>query len=366
MSAIILEGVTKRFGAVVAVEGVSLAVGQGELVTILGPSGSGKSTVLNLIAGLAEPTEGRILLGGRDVTWLPPARRNVGLVFQSYALFPTMTVRQNVAFPLAVRRLGTAEIDRRVAEALRLVRLTGLEDRRPAQLSGGQQQRVALARAFVFQPEILLLDEPLAALDRKLREEVRVELRHLQRTLGITTILVTHDQEEALSLSDRLVVLDGGRVRQLGRPDETYLRPASRFVAGFLGAANFLDGLLEADGEARAIRLADGLRGPCGPGPAPPGTRVCGLLRPERVRVEPAGGPGLAATVTDAIYLGQTVRYQLRLAGGTELVAVAPERAVIHPPGGTVTVSWTPGDVWILPESETPERAAPPGTAERP
>jgi ABC-type Fe3+/spermidine/putrescine transport system ATPase subunit len=362
LSAITLEGVTKRFGPVVAVDGLSLAVAQGELVTVLGPSGSGKSTVLNLIAGLTEPSEGRIRIGGRDVTWLPPARRNVGLVFQSYALFPTMSVRENVAFPLRVRGLPSPEVGRRVAEALRLVRLTGLEARRPGQLSGGQQQRVALARAFVFQPEILLLDEPLAALDRKLREEVRVELRHLQRTLGITTLLVTHDQEEALSLSDRLVVLDGGRVQQAGPPDETYRRPLTRFVAGFLGTANFLDGVLERDGARWAIRLPGGVRAPCGPGDAAPGTRVCGLVRPERVRLGPGGQAGVAGTVTDAIYLGQAVRYHVGVAGGPELVAVAADRAVGHPPGSAVTLSWMPEDVWLIPEGPA---GAGPRAAER-
>ena len=205
MSSIRLEGIAKHYGPVHAVDGVDLAVEQGEFVTILGPSGSGKTTMLMLIAGLTQPTAGRIRLGGRDVTGAPAQARNVGLVFQSYALFPHMTVVDNVAFPLSVRHVPRTEAARRVAEALRLVQLEGLERRTPSQLSGGQQQRVALARSLVFQPEILLLDEPLGALDRKLREELQVELKQLQRTVGVTTILVTHDQEEALSLSDRIV-----------------------------------------------------------------------------------------------------------------------------------------------------------------
>ena len=258
MSTIDLIDVAKRYGPVTAVEDVQLHVDEGELVTVLGPSGSGKTTLLTMIAGLAGPSAGRIDIGGRDVTWLPAAKRNVGLVFQSYALFPHMSVHDNVAFPLSVRRLGRAEIDRRVAEALRLVRLAGFERRRPAQLSGGQQQRVALARAFVFEPEILLLDEPLGALDRKLREQLQVELRQLQRSLGITTILVTHDQEEALSLSDRIVVLDDGRVQQIGTPEEAYLKPRNRFVADFLGAANLFEGVLLRDGQGWSIRLEDG------------------------------------------------------------------------------------------------------------
>jgi putative spermidine/putrescine transport system ATP-binding protein len=215
MSDIRLEGVTKRYGSVAAADSVDLSVAQGEFVTILGPSGSGKTTLLSLIAGLNKPTAGRIFIGGRDVTDEPAQARNIGLVFQSYALFPHMTVLENVLFPLGVRRI-TGEAARKLAlEALKLVRLDGLQDRRPSQLSGGQQQRVALARAVVFTPDILLLDEPLGALDRKLREELQVELKQLQRTLGVTTILVTHDQEEALSLSDRIMVLNHGRTQQV-------------------------------------------------------------------------------------------------------------------------------------------------------
>src|SRR5436309_11335761 len=257
MSAITLDGVSKHYAAVRAVEGVDLEVKPGEFVTILGPSGSGKSTLLNLIAGLTDPSAGRIWIGGRDVTWLPSAKRNVGLVFQSYALFPNMSAAANVGFPLAARGMRGAEAAARVEEALRLVRMTGLERRRPSQLSGGQQQRVALARAIVFKPDILLLDEPLAALDRKLREELQVELKQLQRTLRVTTILVTHDQEEALSLSDRIMVLDESRTQQVANPAEAYLKPANRFVAEFLGIANF-------------VALPDGRQG---------------LVRPERVRL---------------------------------------------------------------------------------
>jgi putative spermidine/putrescine transport system ATP-binding protein len=241
MSDIRLEGVSKRYGAVAAADEVDLSVAQGEFVTILGPSGSGKTTLLSLIAGLNRPTAGRIFIGGRDVTDAPAQQRNIGLVFQSYALFPHMTVLENILFPLGVRKIGGAAARSQALDALKLVRLDGLEDRRPSQLSGGQQQRVALARAVVFKPDILLLDEPLGALDRKLREELQVELKQLQRTLGVTTILVTHDQEEALSLSDRIMVLDKGRTQQVAAPAEAYLRPANRFVAEFLGIANFVD-----------------------------------------------------------------------------------------------------------------------------
>ncbi len=258
MSDIRLEGVTKRYGTFAAADSVDLSVTQGEFVTILGPSGSGKTTLLSLIAGLNRPTAGRIFIGGRDVTNATAQERNIGLVFQSYALFPHMTVLENVLFPLGVRKIGGAEADKLARDALKLVRLDGFEGRRPSQLSGGQQQRVALARAVVFKPDILLLDEPLGALDRKLREELQVELKQLQRTLGVTTLLVTHDQEEALSLSDRIMVLDKGRTQQVAAPTEAYLKPANRFVAEFLGIANFVglpDGR-QGRGAARA-RAAD-------------------------------------------------------------------------------------------------------------
>jgi putative spermidine/putrescine transport system ATP-binding protein len=320
MSGIRLEGVSKRYGNVAAADNVDLSVTQGEFVTILGPSGSGKTTLLSLIAGLNQPTSGRIFIGGRDVTDQPAQARNIGLVFQSYALFPHMTVLENVLFPLGVRRINGAAARQQALEALKLVRLDGLQDRRPSQLSGGQQQRVALARAVVFKPDILLLDEPLGALDRKLREELQVELKQLQRTLGVTTILVTHDQEEALSLSDRIMVLNHGRTQQVASPTEAYLKPANRFVAEFLGIANFV--------------AADG-----------GGT---GLVRPERVRLEPAGGPGgRPARVVEAIYLGQMVRYHLALEGGAvPMVAAVPFVGRTYVAGETVAVSWDTADIW--------------------
>ncbi len=350
MSGVDLVAVAKRYGAVAAVDDVSLAVAEGEFVTILGPSGSGKSTMLNLIAGLTAPSAGRIVIGGRDVTDLPPAQRNVGLVFQSYALFPNMTVQANIAFPLDVRGVAAEESSRRVAEAVGLVRLDGLEARRPDQLSGGQQQRVALARAIVFRPDILLLDEPLAALDRKLREAVRVELRRLQRRLGITTILVTHDQEEALSLSDRVVVLDGGRVRQSGRPEEAYLRPRSRFVAEFLGLANFFEGRIERSESTRFLITDDTLAIPIGDPELAAGARSLALVRPERVTIGAADATGFAGTVTDAIYLGQTIRYHIALPHRREIIAATGDGGIRYEPGAPVTVSWRAGDVWIVPE----------------
>jgi len=320
MSDIRLEGVSKRYGTVAAADNVDLSVTQGEFVTILGPSGSGKTTLLSLIAGLNKPTSGRIFIGGRDVTDAPAQERNIGLVFQSYALFPHMTVLDNVLFPLGVRKITGATARKQALDALKLVRLDGLQDRRPSQLSGGQQQRVALARAVVFKPDILLLDEPLGALDRKLREELQVELKQLQRTLGVTTLLVTHDQEEALSLSDRIMVLNHGRTQQVAAPTEAYLKPANRFVAEFLGIANFI--------------VIDGGR--------------TGLVRPERVKLEAAGmNGGAPARVIEAVYLGQMVRYHLELDGGAvPMVAAVPFMGRSYAAGEKVSVSWDATDLW--------------------
>ena len=354
MSTIDLIGIAKRYGPVIAVEDIDLHVEQGELVTVLGPSGSGKTTLLTLIAGLAGPSAGRVEIGGRDVTWLPAARRNVGLVFQSYALFPHMSVEANVAFPLSVRGRARAETLRRVGDALRLVRLEGFEGRRPGQLSGGQQQRVALARAVVFEPQILLLDEPLGALDRKLREQLQVELRQLQRSLGISTILVTHDQEEALSLSDRIVVLDQGRVQQIGTPEEAYLRPANRFVADFLGTANRFEGVLQNGAGGCCLRLDDGAVMPCADPGLTHGQRVAAIVRPERVRIEPASpagvdGAGLLATVADVIYLGQSLRYHLEVHPDQSVVATSADRGARFAPGTAVRLTWRRDDVWLIP-----------------
>jgi putative spermidine/putrescine transport system ATP-binding protein len=362
MSTIDLLQVSKHFGAIVAADRVDLHVDQGELVTILGPSGSGKTTLLTMIAGLADPTAGRIDIGGRDVTWLPAAKRNVGLVFQSYALFPHMSVFDNIAFPLSVRSLDKPEIGRRVVEALRLVRLSGFEPRRPSQLSGGQQQRVALARAFVFEPEIMLLDEPLGALDRKLREEVQVELRQLQRSLGITTVLVTHDQEEALSLSDRILVLDEGRVQQIGTPEEVYLRPRNRFVADFLGTANFFDGTLERNGEGFHIRLEHGDVVACADPGIAAGSEVSAIVRPERITLASDGADGLPVRVSDVIYLGQSVRYHLETRQGHEIVAASTDRGIRFAPGESVRLTWPRDDVWVIPEAA--DQASPESTAQ--
>ncbi len=343
MTRVSFSQVSKSFGAVKAVSDLSLTVCSGEFTTILGPSGSGKTTMLSLIAGISQPNSGRIVLGDRDITFVPAAKRNIGLVFQSYALFPHMSIFDNIAFPLRVRGLSAAEIRSHVEDALRMVRLSGFEARRPHQLSGGQQQRVALARAIVFKPDILLLDEPLAALDRKLREEVRSEIRALQRALSITTIMVTHDQEEALSLSDRVVLLSGGRVEQIGTPFEIYHRPRTRFAASFLGLANFIEGRLDPAG---AIVGSEG-RFPCSPAGERTGA-VCGLLRPEDITASPDKG-FVRGTVRDIVFLGEIARYGVELETGRMMTVHVGGAVARFAEGQPVWLSWDPERIWLLP-----------------
>src|SRR6478735_3423507 len=284
MAQLDIHRLTKRYGEFHAVREVSLSVADGEFLVLLGPSGCGKTTTLRMVAGFIEPTAGQVRLAGQDVTLLPPWKRNTGMVFQSYALFPHLTVAQNVAFGLEMRKLPRADIDKRVDEALALVRLGGFGARLPRQLSGGQQQRVALARALAIRPDVLLLDEPLSNLDAKLREEVRIEIRELQRQLGLTTIMVTHDQEEALTVADRLVVMADGEIRQIGTQRDLYERPADRFVAGFVGRSTFLDGRVSMPGR---FETAGGLNLKCRDGAN--GTATL-LLRPERLHL---GGANL-------------------------------------------------------------------------
>src|ERR1051325_833369 len=284
MARLELIDLSKRYGDQLAVAGVTLDVADGEFLVLLGPSGCGKTTTLRMIAGLIEPSGGAARIGGAGVTYLPPWRRNSGMVFQSYALFPHMSVADNVAFGLEMRKLGKSEIGTRMREALRLVRLENYADRLPRQLSGGQQQRVALARALAIRPDVLLLDEPLSNLDAKLREQVRVEIRELQRQLGLTTIMVTHDQEEALTVADRLVVMADGEIRQIGTQRDLYERPADRFVAGFVGRSTFLDGRVTAPGQ---FETAGGLQLKCRDGDV--GAAAL-LLRPERLHLGRANG----------------------------------------------------------------------------
>jgi putative spermidine/putrescine transport system ATP-binding protein len=340
MSTLVLEAVTKRYGTSLAVDHVDLEIGQGELVALLGPSGCGKTTTLRIVAGFIEPSAGRVLIGGRDVTRLPPYARNTGMVFQSYALFPHMNVAENVGFGLEMRKVGRAERDSRIAEALRLVRLEQLADRLPRQLSGGQQQRVALARALVVSPAVFLLDEPLSNLDAKLRSEVGLEIRELQKRLGLTTLMVTHDQDEALAMADRLVVMEHGRVLQVGTAETLYEQPANPFVAGFVGRCNLLPGAIEAPG---LFRLKSGTGVPCDGGAA----RQDGILaiRPERVAITPGlDGAGTPAALKALTYLGARTEYHLDL-GGETLVAVAPTPLASDPrrrlaAGDNVLVTW--------------------------
>jgi putative spermidine/putrescine transport system ATP-binding protein len=302
-----LDGVSKRFGSVTAVDDVDLDVRDGEFFSLLGPSGSGKTTCLRLIAGFEAPTRGRVLLHGEDVTRKAPFQRDVNTVFQDYALFPHMSVDDNVAYGMMVKRVPKAERRARVEEALRLVRLTGMGNRRPSELSGGQRQRVALARALVNRPLVLLLDEPLGALDLKLRQEMQLELKGLQREVGITFLFVTHDQEEALTMSDRIAVFNNGRVEQVGTPGEIYEQPTTAFVAGFVGTSNFVPA-------ERASTLF--------------GIDSAVTLRPEKIRMAPAGtsaAPGefaIRGRVADLVYLGAHTRYVVELDAGIELAVV--------------------------------------------
>ncbi len=344
------ERVSKRYPArggmgAAALAALDLDVARGELMVLLGPSGSGKTTTLMLLAGFEMPDEGRILLEGRDIARLPPHRRDIGVVFQSYALFPHMTVAENLAFPLEARRVPRAEREARVARALGMVRLEGLAARRPAELSGGQQQRVALARALVFEPPVVLLDEPLGALDKALREEMQHELRALHRRLGLTMLYVTHDQAEALTLADRIAVLAEGRLRQVAPPRDLYESPADAFVAGFVGENNRLVGevLGVADGLAR-IRLAGGAEAAARavPGLAP-GARCVLMVRPEQVAPAPGG---VAARVEEVLFQGDHLRLCCRLPDGTALIARQPPGAA--PPAGDVVLGWDGGAAWAF------------------
>jgi putative spermidine/putrescine transport system ATP-binding protein len=351
MARLEMERLSKHFGHTVAVREVSLSVGDGEFVVLLGPSGCGKTTTLRMIAGFVAPTGGRVRLGGADVTGLPPWKRNTGMVFQSYALFPHLTVAQNVAFGLEMRRVAKQEVAPRVAEALRLVRLEGLSERLPRQLSGGQQQRVALARALVIRPDVLLLDEPLSNLDAKLRETVRVEIRELQRQLSITTVMVTHDQEEALIMADRLVVMSDGAVRQVGTQQELYEHPADRFVAGFVGRSNLLPGTMVRPGR---FETAGGIGIACVANGAP-GPAVI-ALRPERLVVGPAAAGldnRLSGTVELVSYLGSSIDVHVRVSSGDRVVVSQPNRADGQVPkeGDTVEVGWTREAAVVLPDS---------------
>ncbi|MHB8893395.1 MAG: ABC transporter ATP-binding protein [Candidatus Limnocylindrales bacterium] len=351
MSFLVLEGVHKQFpGGVTAVEDFNLAAARGEFVSFLGPSGCGKTTTLRMIAGFERATAGTITIDGREVTNVPPNRRNVGMVFQAYALFPNMDVLDNIGFGLRVRGRPRAEIRKRAAELLELVHLEGRGDRYPYQLSGGQQQRVALARALAFEPQVLLLDEPLSALDAKIRVSLRGEIRAIQRQLGITTVYVTHDQEEALSLSDRVVVMSEGRIEQIGTPFEVYNTPSTPFVARFVGTLSTVTGSVIDAGDGRArvagsdITVTGGLTGT--------GSRVSIALRPESLKLGDAGGANrLAGEVVDVTFLGSIVRVRVRLPEDAGTVSIDTFNNPSQPPpsiGEAVAVSFPPAASLVI------------------
>ena len=358
-----LVDVTKTFGDVVAVDHINLEVEHGEFFSLLGPSGCGKTTTLRMIGGFEEPTSGLIELQGEDVTWLPPYRRNVNTVFQNYALFPHLTIFENVAFGLRRRGARGDEIKNRVSEMLRLVELPGYEERKPTQISGGQAQRVALARALINRPAVLLLDEPLGALDLKLRKQMQLELKRIQEEVGITFVYVTHDQEEAMTMSNRIAVMNRGRYEQLGDPESLYERPATRFVAGFLGVSNLLPARPEGTADGYAVfRLEDGtaVRAPRSLVEGLTGRLSLGV-RPEKIRLleltaeSPAHANRLQGVIRDASYLGVSTQYVVGLRDGKRVTVYEQNveratRAEMWAPGEEVQLTWSPEHSFIVPD----------------
>jgi len=349
---------SKLYGPVVALEGASLDLPEGEFLTLLGPSGSGKSTLLMLIAGLVAPSGGDIWINGRLATYLPPNKRDIGVVFQNYALFPHLTVEENIAFPLRMRRLPQAQIGSEVRRALEAVQLPQVAARYPRELSGGQQQRIALARCMVYQPPVILMDEPLGALDRKLRDHMQLEIKDLHRRLGITVLYVTHDQEEAMAMSDRICLMNGGRIEQVGTPDELYFRPKTLFAADFLGESNILDAVLTGSGSAPVLTTENGLQIRVSDAALPAGKRAKLVIRPESLRLL---APGEAAdneapgVVQESVFTGGVSRHFVKLADGpvvsVKQLTVGRDRSL--PSGSPVRVGWAADQVVVLPLDET-------------
>ena len=349
-----LYGLSKHYGPFRALDDVSLQIRAGEFLTLLGPSGSGKSTLLMALAGFVEPSHGNILIGGKSIIQLPPERRDFGVVFQGYALFPHMTAAQNIAYPLKIRGLKQSEIDARVTETLELVQLGHLATRYPKQLSGGQQQRIALARALVFSPKVLLLDEPMGALDKKLRGDLQLELRQLHKRLGCTFINVTHDQEEAMAMSDRIAIMRAGKIVQLDEPSVLYSRPKTRFVAGFLGKSNFIEGQVVAiDGRMAFLGTPDGrVCHAMDERPLAVGDTAVLAIRPQRLRVG-QGPNSRPAVVETAMYLGTHVELMVRCSSGQRLALSqdATDSGTLLREGATVNVNWDPdATVRVLPD----------------
>jgi putative spermidine/putrescine transport system ATP-binding protein len=359
MASLSVEKLTRRFGTSLAVDDLDLSVREGELVALLGPSGCGKTTTLRMVAGFLPPTSGRVLFDKEDVTSLPAHKRSTGMVFQSYALFPHMTAAQNVGFGLEMRGLGAAERNAKIEEVLKLVRLSHLAGRLPRELSGGQQQRVALARALVINPKLFLLDEPLSNLDAKLRAEVRIEIRALQQRLGLTTLLVTHDREEALTMADRLVVMEGGRVRQIGSPRELYDEPQDAFVADFVGRCNILTGRRE---DASRFRTATGLVLPVDTAANESDNAFAFALRPERISISPGTNGDIQGPVEAVTYLGPQTEYHVRV--GKELFVVvrqtpgANEPLAAVRPLDLVSLQWEPKAPRLVPQTISTGRSS--------
>jgi spermidine/putrescine transport system ATP-binding protein len=362
-----LQGVTKRFGDFTAVDSLDLDIERGEFFTLLGPSGCGKTTTLRMIAGFEDPSEGVVLLDGDDVTGLPAFKRPTNTVFQSYALFPHLSVERNVAFGLQRQGIAKAEVRRRVSDELERVGLTREAARRPRQLSGGQQQRVALARALVNRPAVLLLDEPLGALDLKLRKQLQVELKRIQRDVGITFVYVTHDQEEALTMSDRIAVMNRGVIEQVEGPEEVYERPRTTFVAGFIGVSNLMPGeVVSANGERAELRLDSGVTVATEARGATSGERAYAVVRPEKLdlsRLEDpavAGRPAVEGTVESSLYLGTATQFVVRLGDSTAMTVLVPNsdesaRRRLPGAGDAVRLAWANEHIHIVREAEGPD-----------
>jgi spermidine/putrescine ABC transporter ATP-binding subunit len=348
-----LARLTKRYATTTAVDAIDLEVGRGEFLTLLGPSGSGKTTTLMMVAGFTPPSEGEILVDDRPITGMAPEHRNIGVVFQNYALFPHMKVFDNVAFPLKMRGRPQAAIRAQVERTLDMVHLTGLGDRLPRQLSGGQQQRVALARALVFDPGLLLMDEPLGALDRNLREQMKLEIKRIHSDVGVTVLYVTHDQEEALTMSDRIALMNRGRIAQLGTAEDLYERPASRFVANFIGESNLLEGRVEASDGGAVFVHGGGVRLPVSPGPRVfrPGESCTLMVRPEKIALGPGEAEGLPGTVETVVYVGEFTRYRVGVAPEVVIGVKTPNtQAVVRAkPGDSVRLRWAAADAYLVP-----------------